>query len=108
MFLLALMLAAPAMAQPADCAAVPVGPPVDLQVYMTPPGRPGIITGITLPPMPAFGSRCAAPDAPATDVLRGPPEPNGLLQGNGPRDVLHNRRTPEVVVGSPAPAEPRP
>jgi hypothetical protein len=103
MFLLALLLAfpAPAWAQPADCASVPVGPPVDLQVFGASPGRPGMITGIALPPTPAFGSRCVAPVAPPADVLRGPPAPNGLLQGNGPRDVLHNRLTPEVVVGSP-------
>jgi hypothetical protein len=60
-----------------------------------------MITGIALPPTPAFGSRCVAPVAPPADVLRGAPAPHGLLQGDGPRDVLHNRLTPEVVVGSP-------
>jgi hypothetical protein len=111
MFLLALLLAAPALAQPimaepilaqpADCPAVPVGPPVDLQIYVNPPGHPGVLAGIALPPVPMFGTRCIAIQPPPTDVLRGPPAPNGLLQGNGPRDVLHNRYTPEVTVELP-------
>jgi hypothetical protein len=98
MLLLALLLAAPALAQPADCPAMPVGPPVEMQVYLNPTYRPGIVTGLALPPTPMFGTRCVAPVAPSADVLRGPPAPNGLLQGDGPRDVLHNRPVPESVA----------
>jgi hypothetical protein len=66
------------------------------------PGYPGAITGVTLPPTPMYGTRCIATPAVPTDVLRGTPAPNGLLQGDGPRDVLHNRYEPEVVVGPPS------
>jgi hypothetical protein len=98
----ALALVVPALAQPADCPAVPVGPPVDLRVFLTPPGRPGMVAGVDLPPTPMFGTRCVATVPPSADVLRGPPAPNGLLQGNGPRDVLHNQATSLVIVGTPA------
>jgi hypothetical protein len=109
MFLLALLIAAPALAQPADCPSVPVGPPLDLQVYVAPPGRAAVVAGVGLPPTPMFGTRCIATEPPPADILHGPPAPNGLLQGNGPRDVLHNRYTPEVTIGAPLTApEPMP
>jgi hypothetical protein len=106
MVIIALLLAAsalihPAWAQPADCPTVPIGPPVNLQVYAAAPGRSGILAGLGLAPTPMFGTRCVAPAPPTEDVLRGPPSPYGLLQGVGPRDVLHNSYEPEVLVGPP-------
>ena len=107
-----LLLAAPALAQPADCQAVPVGPPMAIGVVVGQAGgaRPGqpnqggaapMAVGVGLMPVPSYGTLCAspAPPPPAGDVLHGPPAPHGLLRGNGPADVLHNRPAGEVVVG---------
>jgi|GEM_PF-3474415 len=100
-----LLLAMPARAQPADCAAEPVGPNMRLIPRIGLAGRPGVPAGMTgqipidLGDVPMFGTRCAAPPEPeGFDVLKGPPAPKGLLQGNGPRDVLHNRWQGEVTI----------
>lgn len=98
--LVMLLLVVPALAQPADCAAVPVGPPVQVQVDANAPGqanrpnraRPTV--WLDLGKQPSLGTLCQAPPPPAVDVLHGPPAPHGLLRGDGPADVLH---------GSPAP-----
>lgn len=114
--LLMLLLAATAQAQPADCAAVPVGPPVDLELYVDVTGRakapvPGRITaGLGLTRVPALGSRCVGPPPPSGDVLLGTDEPQDLLRGTAPTDVLagsraDDNRRGEVVIG---PAEPVP
>lgn len=95
----------PAIAQPADCAAVPVGPEMRLKPRIALKGQPGVRPGmegdipIDLGTAPMFGTTCrSAPDQGPEDVLRGAPAPNGLLQGNGPRDVLHNRWQGNVSV----------
>ena len=79
------LLAAPALAQPADCEAIPLGPPMHVQVYVgaTAPSiaQPGTATArVTLPALPSRGTLCVAPPPAATDILGGPPAPTGLLR----------------------------
>ncbi len=97
--LLLLLLPFPALA--ADCPARPNGPPMDIDVFAPLPGQPGF-AGIGLQGIPSTGTTCGSPPPEVTDVLRGPPAPKGLLRGDGPRDVLHNRPTGTVTI-SPAP-----
>ena len=93
--LVMLLLAVPALAQPVDCAAVPVGPAMDVVGGVAPAGRAGVpgqarIAGwLTLTGLPTLGTLCQAPPPPAVDVLHGPPAPHGLLRGAGAADVLH-------------------
>jgi hypothetical protein len=90
------LLAAPALAQSADCPSVGVGPPMDIAVSIalpkqakTPARAPA--TGWLSPQrIPSLGTDCLAPPPPATDVLHGPPAPRGLLHGDGAADVLHH------------------
>ena len=94
----------PAIAQPADCAAVPVGPEMRLKPRIALKGQTGVRPGmegdipIDLGTAPMFGTHCRDATPPPDDVLRGAPAPNGLLQGDGPRDVLHNRWQGNVSV----------
>ena len=87
-----LLLAVPALAQPADCPAQPVGPPMNIVVGVAPagpatkPGQARIAGWLTLTGLPALGTLCQAPPPPAVDVLHGPPAPHGLLRGDGPPD----------------------
>jgi len=107
--LVMLLVAVPALAQPADCAAVPVGPPMDVVVGVGPPGQasmPGqarVAGWLTLSGLPSLGTLCQAPPPPAVDVLHGPPAPHGLLRGDGPADVLHGG---PVRIKPPDPAPP--
>jgi hypothetical protein len=93
--LVMLLLTVPALAQPADCPAVPVGPPMDVVVGVAPAGqaaKPGQVRiggWLSLSGLPSLGTTCQAPPPPAVDVLHGPPAPHGLLRGDGPADVLH-------------------
>lgn len=107
-----LLLAAPALAQPADCPSVPVGPPMDVEIYVGltgPTQAPFPITGgFGLTHLPSRGTICPAPPPPSGDVLRGTPDPQDLLRGNGPADILSGRRTLEVLVGPAYPVPPRP
>jgi hypothetical protein len=104
LLLLGLLLPSPVPAQPADCPAEPVGPGMRLVPRIALDGRPGVPQGvrgkvpIDLGDVPMFGTACAPAAPPPEDVLRGPPAPRGLLQGDGPRDVLHNRWQGEVTV----------
>ena len=103
--LVMLLLALPVLAQPADCSAVPVGPPMDIDIYVDLTGKvkdptavpaPGRIAGgVGLKGIPAFGTLCQAPPPPAQDVLHGAAVPGGLLGGNGLTDLLTGR--PKVV-----------
>jgi len=103
----------PALAQPADCEAVPNGPPLPMQVWPNLQGRPGVPksmrgqVGIDLGNVPTNGTTCDADAELPDDVLHGAPAPHGLLQGDGPKDVLHNRPTGHVVV-RPMPPSPPP
>lgn len=105
-----------ALAQPADCPPVPVGPPVDVQIYVDLAGRtklpvPGpVIGGLGLMQIPAYGSVCPPPPPPSGDVLRGSPAPHDLLTGDNPVDVLRGAPAREVVVGParPVPSWPQP
>ena len=105
--LLILLLVAPALAQPADCPAVPVGPPMDVEI------RVGVNKNTTAPAtaklglthLPAYGSLCEAAPPPTGDVLRGTPEPHDLLRGNATGDILSGAPAGEVVIG---PARPVP
>jgi len=105
-----------AIAQPADCAAEPVGPsmPIDLWVGINGrPGLPGPVSPSTPQPsqmqqqnfahlqlgaQPMNGTLCGDAQPLPTDVLHGAPAPRGLLQGNGPRDALHDRYAPQVTI----------
>lgn len=99
--LVMLLLAFPVLAQPADCSAVPVGPPMDLDIYVDltgkakdPPLVPGpgrIVGGVGLRGVPAFGTLCQSPPPPIRDVLHGSGAAGGLLGGDGPDDVLTGR-----------------
>lgn len=113
LLLLLLLPAATAQAQPADCAAVPVGPPIDIELYVDATGRsnataPGRITaGLGLTRLPAFGSRCAAPPPRGGDVLRGPDPAADLLRPDESMDLLAGPgRAGEVVIGPARPVEP--
>jgi hypothetical protein len=92
--LLTLLLAAPAFAQPADCRAVPVGPPMNVDIYVGLPNRTTapvprpIVGGIGLTQLPSRGTRCPAPPPPRGDVLRGTTEPRDLLRGDAKGDIL--------------------
>jgi hypothetical protein len=104
-FLIAMAYAAAAHAQPADCEAVPAGPDMALAPRIGLNGRAGVPRGVLgrlpvdLGRVPLMGSTCSpAPLPQPEDVLRGEPAPNGLLQGDGPRDVLHNRWQGRVRV----------
>ena len=111
--LLLLLWSVPAIAQPADCAAEPVGPEMRLKPRIALNGQPGMRAGmagdipIDLGTAPMFGTLCRAAREPGPeDILRGAPAPNGLLQGNGPRDVLHNRWQGNVTVQPPGQIRP--
>ena len=113
--LVMLLLAVPALAQPADCASVPVGPPIAMELYVGPPRRanvPGRVIGGVVPmEVPAFGTLCRAPPPLTRDVLRGPPAPEGVLHGPpAPRGVLRGDGLAEVLRGWPvlAPADAAP
>lgn len=102
--ILALLLPRPGLAQPADCAAEAVGPGMRAAPWVGLDGRPGAPQGvrgqaaIDLGEVPMFGTICAPKAAAPDDVLRGTPAPRGLLQGDGPRDVLHQHWHGQVVV----------
>jgi len=77
------LTAAGAMAQPADCPAVPAAPGGSLPVTIDLSGRSGVPSGVNGKawvnvPMQAPRTDCGEPAAPA-DVLRG--EPGDLLRG---------------------------
>ncbi len=100
--LLCLLLAPTAHAQPADCDAVPVGPDIRLVPQLPLPRAPRGRVPIDLGEVPMHGTLCQAEPAPEpADILRGEPAPRGLLQGDGPRDVLHNRWQGQVTVHPP-------
>ena len=93
----------PASAQPADCDAQPNGPPLPLQAEINIGKRPGVPgtksnVYIDLGSVPANGTTCDPDFELPDDVLHGTPAPHGLLQGNGPKDVLHNRPEGTVTV----------
>jgi hypothetical protein len=79
--LLIMLWSWPALAQPADCVARPDGP--------------------------GYGTVCGDDADLPDEVLRGAPAPHGLLRGDGPRDVLHNRAQGQVTV-TPIPNAPPP
>ena len=105
-----------AIAQPADCAAEPVGPSMPMDVWIGINGRPGLpgtaspaapqpsqlpqqnFAHLQLGAQPMNGTLCGDAQPLPTDVLHGAPAPRGLLQGDGPRDVLHDRYMPQVTI----------
>lgn len=103
----------PALAQPADCAAQPNGPALPMHVWVGIERRPGVPKGtqgaaeLDLSEVPANGTTCDVDTELPDDVLHGAPAPYGLLQGDGPRDVLHNRPEGHVTV-TPVPNAPPP
>jgi hypothetical protein len=105
---IALAWTASAAAQPADCPAEAVGPTLHIVPRLALEGRPGVpplVRGqipIDLGDAPIHGTYCGAEAPPPESALRGAPAPKGLLQGDGPRDVLHNRWRGEVTI-RPAP-----
>lgn len=114
MLLLGVVCASPALAQPADCPAQPVGPGVKLDVRVGIAGRPGVPQAsggggarLDFGTVPADGTVCADDGPPPDDVLHGAPAPRGLLQGDGPGDVLHDRPTGQVVVEPAVPDQAR-
>ncbi len=112
--LIMLLLAAPALAQPADCPAIPVGPPMNVEIYAGLAGRTKapvvgpVVGALGLTGLPAFGTLCVGPPPPAGDVLRGTPAPHDLLRGDATGDVLRGKPAAEVVVGTPRPVPSRP
>jgi hypothetical protein len=103
----------PALAQPADCVQTPNGPPLPMQVWVGVNRHPGVPpkthgeAGLDLGLVPANGATCASEVDLPDDVLHGAPAPHGLLQGNGPRDVLHNVPESHVTVRPVPDAPPR-
>jgi hypothetical protein len=103
----------PALAQPADCVPISNGPELPMQVWVGIDGKPGVpdntrgAVWLDLGAVPANGTICAPEVELPDDVLRGAPAPHGLLQGNGPRDVLRNVPESHVTVKT-APGAPRP
>jgi hypothetical protein len=99
----------PALAQPADCLPQSNGAELPMQVWVginTPRGTHGAV-GLDLGSVPANGTTCQPEFELPDDVLRGAPAPHGLLQGDGPRDVLRNVPESHVTVKT-APGAPRP
>jgi hypothetical protein len=102
-----------ALAQPADCIARPNGPALPLEARIGLDGQGGVPKGtqgsIKLGPgaVSANGTTCGEEADPPDDVLHGAPAPHGLLRGEGPRDVLHDRPEGHVVV-TPMPSAPPP
>ena len=94
----------PALAQPADCDALPNGPSVPMQAWVDRKGKPntpanprgGVV--LDLGDVPANGTTCDPGVELPDDVLHGAPAPHGLLQGDGPRDVLRNVPESHVTV----------
>jgi len=111
--LLSLLWTWPALAQPADCVARPNGPALPLEARIGLDGQPGVPKGahgsvkLGLGAVAANGTTCGDEADPPDDVLQGAPAPHGLLRGDGPKDVLHNRPTGHVVV-TPMPSVPPP
>ena len=105
------LLSLPALAQPADCVPQPDGPALPMRVWVGIDGKPGVPANtrgaveLDLGQVPANGSVCDPEIELPDDVLHGTPAPHGLLQGNGPRDVLHNVPESHVTV-RPAPGAP--
>jgi hypothetical protein len=103
----------PVLAQPADCPAQPNGPALPMNVWVGINGRPGVPPGgrngvdLDLGWVPAYGTTCEPDVELPDDVLHGMPAPHGLLQGEGPRDVLHNVPEGQVTV-RPLPSAPPP
>jgi hypothetical protein len=107
-FLLAMLMAAPVLAQPADCPAVPMGPPMDMVLYgaqrqpQTAGGTPRTGAILHLGSVPSLGTLCSAPPPAAADVLHGPPSPHGLLSGDGdPTAILHGQPEAPRLTGQP-------
>jgi hypothetical protein len=102
-----------ALAQPADCPAQPNGSPLPMNVWVGINGRPGVPASrhngvdLGLGWVPANGTTCEPDVELPDDVLHGTPAPHGLLQGEGPRDVLHNVPEGRVTV-RPLPSAPPP
>ena len=94
----------PALAQPADCVPKPNGHSLPMQVWVGIDGKPGVPANthgavkLDLGQVPANGTTCDPDVDLPDDVLHGAPAPHGLLQGNGPRDVLHNVPESHVTV----------
>ncbi len=103
----------PALAQPADCVQHPNGPSLPMQVWVGIDGKPGVPANtrgaveLDLGAVPANGTTCDPDVDLPDDVLHGAPAPHGLLQGNGPRDVLHNVPESHVTVKTLPDAPPR-
>ena len=105
-----------AAAQPADCVAEPIGPSMPIDLWIGINGRPGLpspasppvphaaqtqaqnFAQLQLGAQPTQGTLCGDGQPLPSDVLHGNPAPRGLLQGNGPHDVLHDRYVPQVTV----------
>ncbi len=98
--LLFLLSTSPALGQSADCEARLNGPAMPLMAH-----RQGAY--IDLGNVPANGTICGDDAVLPDDVLHGAPAPHGLLRGDGPRDVLHNRPDSHVTV-TPMPNAPPP
>ena len=111
--LLALLWSWPALAQPADCVARPNGPALPLDVRVGLGGRPSVSKNMQgslrlgLGEVPANGTTCGEEADLPDDVLHGAPAPHGLLRGDGPADVLHDRPQGHVTV-TPVPTAPPP
>jgi hypothetical protein len=82
--LVMLLAAVPALAQPADCPSVGVGPPMALDAFVGTNRHHGgspIFVGVGLGSLPSQGTLCYDAAPPPADVLHGPPAPGGLLRG---------------------------
>src|SRR5581483_9457150 len=103
----------PALAQPADCVPIPNGPELPMQAWIGIDGKPAVPANthgavkLDLGSVPANGTICDPDVELPDDVLRGALAPHGLLQGNGPRDVLRNVPESHVTVKT-MPDAPRP
>ena len=96
--LVCLLWSCPALAQRADCAARPNGPPLPLEVWVGAPKAAQGSVKLGLGAVPANGTTCDDAVELPDDVLHGAPTPHRLLRGDGPADVLHNRLTGHVTV----------
>ena len=79
-----LLAVVPALAQPADCPSVPVGPPMALDALVGTNhhyGRNAMFAGLGLDSVPSQGTLCDDAAPLPTDILHGPPAPGGLLRG---------------------------
>lgn len=94
LLVLLLLIAGPALAQPA-CDAPGTRIPVQVS---GPPLMPRGARASATVYIPTCQETETRPPDPPEDILHGPPAPDGLLRGEGPKNILTNRYEKSVTI----------